>query len=170
MQMYSRNALRWVISAIPLFPLPYNGALQVFNTSELRGVMSRMCPRFPVHYLVLLQSQKPQVLMAIFFTRCLCQLLTGCSDSLGPTVHAHARTHLSLPLSVLLKSSCEAWCAYKNLFLPQRVRGGERQRVMERQGYVILIKQWQNGGCYMNGRIIGWRQQVSTVAPNPCIN
>lgn len=89
MQMYSKNALRWVISAILLLPLPYNGALKVFSASELRGVMTRMCPHFPVHYLALLQSQEPQVLMAIFFTFFLGQLLTCCSDSLGPTVHAH---------------------------------------------------------------------------------
>ncbi len=142
MQMYSRNALRWVISAILLFPLPYNGALQVFNISELRGVMIGMCPRFPVHYLALLQSQKPQVLMAIFFTRCPCQLLTRCTDSLGPTVHAHAQ-------SICL---CLFGCRWKALVKPdvpikisfcRRVRGRERQRVMEARGHVILMKQWQ---------------------------
>lgn len=138
-----------------------------FNISEWRGVMIGMGPRFSVHYLALPRSQKPQVLMAMFFTRCPCQLLTRCSDSLGPTVHAHAQ---SICLCRLLKSSCEAWCAYKNLFLPPWVRGRERQGVMETRGYIILMKRWQKGGCYVNGRIIVWQQWVSTAASNPCIN
>lgn len=154
MQMYSRNALSWVISAILLFPLSYNRALQVFYISELRGVMIGMRPRFPVHYLALLQSQKPQVLMAIFFTPCPCQLLTRCSDGLGPTVHAHAQ-------SICL---CLFGCRWKALVKPDvpikisfcyRVRGRERQRVMEGRGICYIneamtkrwvLYEWQNNG------------------------
>lgn len=93
MQMYSRNALRWVIPAILLFPLPYNAPLKVFNISELRGVMIRMCPGFPVHYLA--PATEPNATGAngdLFHTLPPCQPVTRCSDSLGPTVHAHAQS------------------------------------------------------------------------------
>lgn len=170
MQMYSENALRWVISAILLFPLPYNGPLQIFNISELRDEMIRMCPRFSLHYLAQLQSQKPQVLMAIFFTRHPCQLLTRRSDSLGPTVHAHAQ-------SICL---CLFECHWKALVKPDvpkkifSATESEGQRETESDGetriYIILMKQWQKGGCDTNGRIVGWQLWVSTVALTPCIN
>lgn len=161
--MCSRNALRWVISAIPLLPLPYNSTLQVSNTSELRGdLMTWMCPRFPVHYLALLQSQKPQVLMAISFTCRLCQLLTGGGDSLGPTVHAHAR-----PICLCL-FVCH-WKALVKPDVPIKISSCHREweavegRVMERQRYFILIKRRQNGGCGINSRIMGWQQRWSRI-------
>lgn len=139
MQMHSKNALRWVISAILLLPLPYNGALKVFSPSELRGVMTRMCPHFPVHYLALLQSQKPQVLMAIF-TFFLCQLLTRCSDSLGPTVHARARIICLCVFVWQWKALLKPDVPIKNSFC-HREWEVEKDRVMGRPWYVILIKQ-----------------------------
>lgn len=128
MQMYPRNALRWVISAILLFPLPYNAA--VFNMSELRGAIIRMCPRFSIHYLAQLQSQKPQVLMAISFTCFPCQLLTRCTDSLGPTVHAHAQSICLCLFGCFSKALVKPDVPIKPFFLPQWVT--------ERWGYIIL--------------------------------
>lgn len=173
MQMYSGNALVWVIPAILRLPLPYNGALKVFNISELRGVMIGMCPRFPAHYLPLLRSQKPQVLMADSFPRRPCQLLMRCSDSLGPTVHAHAQSIClccdGRRSKALVKPDAPIKKKKKNLSLPQS-ESRDRRRVMERRGYAILMKRLQKGGCYVNGRIIGWEGWVSTAAQNPCIN
>lgn len=138
MQMYPRNALRWVISAILLFPLPYNAA--VFNMSELRGAIIRMCPRFSIHYLAQLQSQKPQVLMAISFTCFPCQLLTRCTDSLGPTVHAHAQSICLCLFGCFSKALVKPDVPIKPFFFAT-VSDGEMGIY-----YIILMKQWQKGG------------------------
>lgn len=167
MQMHSRNALRWVISAILLFPLPYNGALQCFKKTKhfrLKGfVMIGMCPRFPVHYLALLRSQKPQVLMAMFHTLPM------------PTSNTplwQFGSNCSCTCTVYVSAS---WC-WKALVKPDvpiktSFCHGEWEAVSDGETRIYYINEaWQKGGCYMNGRIIGWLQWVNSVVQDSCIN
>lgn len=98
-------------------PLSFNEAWQVVSMSGLKGVRYQICPGFLVHFIALLQSEEPEVLMVIFSACRLCQLPIFWVDSLGPNCSCTPAAHLSLPPGPSLKDFCEGWCANKNLFL-----------------------------------------------------
>lgn len=153
-----------MISASHPYPLSYNEAWQVVRVSELKGMMSHMCPGFLVHLIALLQSQETQVLIPLFYVYCLCWLLTFYITLLpaiwGPTVHAHKRPICLCLLVYHWKALVKPDVPIK-ISSAQRGRGMEIELVMGRQQYVTLIKEWQNGGRCVNGRIIV-RQQWHT--------